>query len=120
MFDLEENRKKVQSALLVGIQHPEMTRQESEYLLAELAELTRNLDIPIVGEMIIKLRKPTPAFLVGKGKFEEIISIIQEQKIDVIIFDEELSPAQQRNWERESKIAVIDRQSVFPASYGQR
>ena len=120
MFDLEENRKKVQSALLIGIQHPKMTRQESEYLLAELAELTRNLDIPIVGEMIIKLRKPTPAFLVGKGKLEEIISIIQEQKIDVIIFDEELSPAQQRNWERESKIAVIDRQEVIIDIFSER
>ena len=120
MFDLEENRKKVQSALLVGIQHPKMTRQESEYLLAELAELTRNLDIPIVGEMIIKLRKPTPAFLVGKGKLEEIISIIREQKIDVIIFDEELSPAQQRNWERESKIAVIDRQEVIIDIFSER
>ena len=120
MFDLEENRKKVQSALLIGIQHPKMTRQESEYLLAELAELTRNLDIPIVGEMIIKLRKPTPAFLVGKGKLEEIIGIIQEQKIDVIIFDEELSPAQQRNWERESKIAVIDRQEVIIDIFSER
>jgi len=120
LFELEENRKKVQSALLVGIQHPKMTRQESEYLLAELAELTLNLDIPITGEMIIKLRKPTPAFLVGKGKLEEIISIIQEQKIDVIIFDEELSPAQQRNWERESKIAVIDRQEVIIDIFSER
>jgi len=120
LFDLEENRKKVQNALLIGIQHPKMTRQESEYLLAELAELTRNLDIPIAGEMIVNLRKPTPAFLVGKGKLEEIIGIIQEQNIDVIIFDEELSPAQQRNWERESKIAVIDRQEVIIDIFSER
>ena len=100
MFDLEENRKKVQNALLVGIQQPKMTRQESEYLLEELTELTLNLDIPIADRMIVKLRKPTPAFLVGKGKLEEIIDLIHEKNIDVIIFDEELSPAQQRNWER--------------------
>jgi GTP-binding protein HflX len=97
-----------------------MTRQETEYLLAELAELTTNLDIPIAREMIIKLRQPTPAFLIGKGKLEEIIGIVQEENIDVLIFDEELSPAQQRNWERESKIAVIDRQEVIIDIFSER
>jgi len=106
--------------LLIGIQHPKMTRQETEYLLAELAELTTNLDIPIAREMIIKLRQPTPAFLIGKGKLEEIIGIVQEENIDVLIFDEELSPAQQRNWERESKIAVIDRQEVIIDIFSER
>ena len=120
MFDLEENRKKVQNALLVGIQQPKMTRQESEYLLEELTELTLNLDIPIADRMIVKLRKPTPAFLVGKGKLEEIIDLIHEKNIDVIIFDEELSPAQQRNWERESKICVIDRQEVIIDIFSER
>ncbi len=120
MFDLEENRKKVQRALLIGIQHPKMTLQETEYLLAELAELTTNLDIPIAREMIIKLRQPTPAFLIGKGKLEEIIEIVQEENIDVLIFDEELSPAQQRNWERESKICVIDRQEVIIDIFSER
>lgn len=106
--------------MLIGIQHPKMTRQETEYLLAELAELTTNLDIPIAREMIIKLRQPTPAFLIGKGKLEEIIGIVQEENIDVLIFDEELSPAQQRNWERESKIAVIDRQEVIIDIFSER
>lgn len=106
--------------MLIGIQHPKMTRQETEYLLAELAELTTNLDIPIAREIIIKLRQPTPAFLIGKGKLEEIIGIVQEENIDVLIFDEELSPAQQRNWERESKIAVIDRQEVIIDIFSER
>lgn len=120
MFDLEENRKKVQRALLIGIQQPRMTRQESEYLLEELEELTINLDIPIVERMIVKLRQTSPAFLVGKGKLAEILDIVSEQKIDVIIFDEELTPAQQRNWERESKICVIDRQEVIIDIFSER
>jgi len=120
VFDLEENRQKVQRALLVGIQQSDMTRQETEYLLDELAELTTNLDIPIVDRMIVKLRKPSPPFLVGKGKREEIIDLIQEKNIDVIIFDEELTPAQQRNWEREAKICVIDRQEVIIDIFSER
>lgn len=120
MFDLEENRKKVQRALLIGIQQPRMTRQESEYLLGELEELTVNLDIPIAERMIVKLRQTSPAFLVGKGKLAEILDLVAAQKIDVIIFDEELSPAQQRNWERESKICVIDRQEVIIDIFSER
>ena len=120
MFDLEENRQKVQRALLVGIQQSDMTRQETEYLLDELAELTTNLDIPIVDRIVVKLRKPSPPFLVGKGKRGEIIDLIQEKNIDVIIFDEELTPAQQRNWERETKICVIDRQEVIIDIFSER
>ncbi len=120
MFELEDNRKKVQNALLIGIQQPKMTRQEAEYLLDELSELTLNLDIPIADRMIVKLRKPTPAFLVGTGKLAEIIDIIHERNIDVLIFDEDLSPAQQRNWERESKICVIDRQEIIIDIFSER
>ena len=87
MFDLEENRQKVQRALLIGIQQSDMTRQETEYLLDELAELTTNLDIPIVDRMIVKLRKPSPPYLVGKGKREEIIELVREKNIDVVIYD---------------------------------
>ncbi len=104
----------------MGIQQTDITRQETEYLLDELAELTTNLDIPIVDCMIVKLRKPSPPFLVGKGKREEIINLIQEKNIDVIIFDEELTPAQQRNWEREAKICVIDRQEVIIDIFSER
>ena len=102
MFDIEDNRKKVQRAILVGIQYPTMARSEADYLLEELKELTENLDIPIVDTMIVKLRKPQPGFLVGKGKMQEILEVVAEHNADVLIFDDELTPAQQRNWEKES------------------
>lgn len=120
MFDPEENRKKVQRAILVGIQDSKTTREEAEHLLDELAELTSNLDIPIVERMIVKLRKPHPAFLLGTGKVNEIIALAAELEADVIIFDDELTPAQQRNWEAESKIAVIDRQEIIIDIFSER
>jgi len=120
MFDLEENRKKVQRAMLIGIQHPRMTRQESEYLIEELEELTSNLDIPVIEQTIVKLRKPNPAMLLGKGKFQEIHEIIKEKEIDCLIFDDELTPAQQRNWERDTKICVIDRQEIIIDIFSER
>ncbi|MCH6259018.1 GTPase HflX [Puniceicoccaceae bacterium K14] len=120
MFDLEENRRKVQKAILIGIQHPKMTTQEANYLLDELEELTTNLDIPIVKKTVIKLRSPHPAYLIGKGKVEEILELIAEHNADVLIFDDELSPAQQRNWEALSKVCVIDRQEVIIDIFSER
>src|SRR5690606_10299886 len=88
--------------------------------LDELAELTSSLDIPIAKRLVVKLRKPHPAFLVGTGKVKEIIALAAEIEADVIIFDDELSPAQQRNWEAESKIAVIDRQEIIIDIFSER
>jgi len=120
MFDLEENRKKVQRAYLVGVQDSRMSSGEAERLLDELEELAANLDIPTLGRAIVKLRKPHPAFLLGSGKASEIIAKALELEADVIIFDNELSPAQQRNWEAEAKIAVIDRQEIIIDIFSER
>ncbi len=120
MFDLEENRKKVQRAILIGIQHPKMSLKDTNYLLEELEELTANLDIPVVERLVVKLRQPNPAYLLGKGKMEEILERAKELGADVLIFDDELSPAQQRNWEAVSQICVIDRQEVIIDIFSER
>lgn len=120
MFDLEDNRKKVQRAILVGVQDSRMTHDDADRLLDELEELVTNLDIPVADRVLVKLRKATPAFLLGSGKVAEIIALAKEHEADVIIFDNELSPAQQRNWEAESKIAVIDRQEIIIDIFSER
>ena len=68
----------------------------------------------------MKLRKPQPAFLLGSGKVQEILEHAKELEADVIIFDDELTPAQQRNWEAESKLAVIDRQEIIIDIFSER
>lgn len=120
MFDLEENRKKVQAALLVGIQDSRMSHDDADRLLDELDELTDNLDIPTVDRVVVKLRKAHPAFLLGTGKVQEIIAHAKEIGADVIIFDDELTPAQQRNWEAEAKMLVIDRQEIIIDIFSER
>lgn len=120
MFDLEDNRKKVQRAILVGVFDSRMSREEADRLLDELEELVSNVDIPIVDRVLVKLRKPNPAFLLGKGKVDELLALTKEHEADVIIFDDELSPAQQRNWEALSKIAVIDRQEIIIDIFSER
>ncbi|MCC5789537.1 MAG: GTPase HflX [Opitutales bacterium] len=120
MFEVKEKPKMVERAFLVGIQTPEMNAREGEELLAELAELVRSLEIGVVGSLLVNLREPKARFLVGGGKTEEILAAVKEHKADAIVFDEELTPAQQRNWEKESSLCVIDRQEVIIDIFGQR
>lgn len=111
---------RVERAYLVGVQNPDMVAGEAEELLAELKELVENLGIGVVGSILVNLRKPTPATLLGKGKTEEIISEARLLECDVIVFDEGLTPAQQRNWEKDSEITVIDRQEVILDVFADR
>ncbi|HEX2101943.1 MAG TPA: GTPase HflX, partial [Candidatus Synoicihabitans sp.] len=116
----EKDPNRVERAYLVGVQTPAMAPGEAAELLEELHELVENLGIGIAGRTIVNLRQPTPATLVGSGKAEEIIGEARLLQADVIVFDESLSPAQQRNWERISKITVIDRQEVILDVFADR
>ncbi len=101
-------------AILVGLQRPQETAEEAGYLLAELHELVSNLGVEIRGSVIARLREENPRHLVGSGKMEEIAALAREKDCGLIIFDDELSPAQQRNWEKDSQgIRTIDRQEVI-------
>lgn len=107
-------------AFLVGVQTPDMEPGEAAELLAELRELVENLRIGVVGQELVNLRKPTPATLVGSGKAEEIIATAKGLDADLIVFDEALSPGQQRNWEKASEVAVIDREEVILDIFADR
>ena len=58
--------------------------------------------------------------LIGSGKADEIVAFVKEQNLDVIVFDNELSPSQQRNWEALSGVTVIDRQEVILDIFARR
>ncbi len=116
----KEDPLRVERAFLVGVQNPDMTATEAEELVDELTELVENLGISVVAHTVVKLRSPSPATLVGSGKVEEIVGAARLHDCDVIVFDEGLSPAQQRNWEKQSKITVIDRQEVILDIFADR
>lgn len=120
MISAEEIQKKVTRALLVGVQLPSMRSYEGEALLGELVELVENLQIEVVDRVLVKLRDVTPRFFLGSGKTAEIIERAKSVGADVIVFDEDMTPAQQRNWETESKICVIDRREVILDIFADR
>jgi len=120
MPDFLPTLPKAQRAFLVGVQTPEMPEGEGEELLAELTELVENLGLSIVRATLVKLRAPSPALFVGKGKAEELAGLAKEDGAEVIVFDSALSPAQQRNWEELAGMAVIDRQEVILEVFADR
>ena len=121
MADFLTDQKVVTRAFLVGVQTPEMEAGEGAELLGELRELVENLRIEITRTTLVTLRdRQQPKFLIGSGKAAELIAQAKEDGADVIVIDEELSPAQQRNWEEESGLAVIDRQEVILEIFADR
>ena len=110
---VEDSRKVVERAVLIGIRPHDQDPAVAAEHLAELRELVANLDIPVVGDQVIPLRTPQAEFLIGSGKAREIAEFCAGLRADCIIFDNPLSPSQQRNWEKLTHICVIDREEVI-------
>jgi GTP-binding protein HflX len=101
-------------AVLIGLQRPDQSPEEARHLLDELHELVGNLGVDIRGELMVKLREDHPRHLVGTGKMEEIAALAKGLDSGLVIFDDALSPAQQRNWEKDAPgLHAIDRQEVI-------
>lgn len=120
MNEVKEKPQKVERAFLVGIQKQGQDEREALELLDELEELVTNLEIATIGKMVVKLRAENARYLVGTGKLAEIVEEVQLLDADVIIFDDALSPSQQRNWERDANVCVIDRREVILDIFSDR
>ncbi|MDR3229787.1 MAG: GTPase HflX [Puniceicoccales bacterium] len=102
-----------QTAFLVGLQRHGQEPAEAAALLGELRELVANLAVPIAGSVVVRLREDSPRLLVGSGKAVELAAEARAVGANLLVFDDELSAAQQRNWERDTGLRVIDRQEVI-------
>ncbi|HZK19206.1 MAG TPA: GTPase HflX [Treponemataceae bacterium] len=99
------------SALLVGA--PEVS-------LAELEGLVHTLGLNSIRSITLARISPTVQYAMGTGKASEIVKIAHEIEADCIIFDFEISPTQQRNWEKLAKLPVYDRQEIIIRIFAQR
>ena len=120
MFEVKEKPRLVERAFLVSCIHSERDRTDADSLLDELDELTQNLGIHVVARQVIRIRKTSPRFILGKGKVDQLLADLKETSAEVLIFDNEITPAQQRNWESESKVLVIDRHEIILDVFAER
>ena len=101
-------------AILVGIILPQNNQIDIDNHLSELSLLAETAEIAVLGEITQKLVKVNPAFFVGKGKASQVIEQAKVLDANLIIFDEELSPAQIKNYHKLAKdIKVIDRSALI-------
>ena len=114
-------RRREERALLVGVEMPSKNGEVPlEYSLEELQRLTETAGAKVIHKFRQQIRSVTPATLVGRGKVEEIQGALKELQPDVVVVDEDLSPAQQRNLESAFKIRVIDRSQLILDIFAQR
>lgn len=110
----------VERALLVRICFDKREEEESRSLLNELAELVGTLGIGVVGDELVRARQTQKKFLCGKGKAEEVAAQARALGCDCIVFDNQLAPNQQREWEEAADMTVIDREEIILDIFARR
>lgn len=114
-------RPPVEKALLVGVEiKGERNGWSLEGSVEELGQLARTAGAAVVGSMTQRLAAPTPAYYIGKGKLEELASLRGKVGYNLVIFDNELTPAQQRNLEQMLDVKVIDRTALILDIFARR
>ena len=95
-------------------------RWSAEASIEELAQLTDTAGASVVGKLIQRLPIPSKTHYLGKGKLEELVALKNSNNCDVVIFDDELSPIQQRNLEEALQVKVIDRVALILDIFARR
>lgn len=104
---------KQEKAVLVGVVTPNVTDEQQKEYLEELQFLVETAGGKTVKWFTQKLQRPERATFVGTGKLEEIKEYVVAEEIDMVVFDDELSPSQLRNIERELGVKILDRNNLI-------
>ncbi|MBR7130981.1 MAG: GTPase HflX [Lentisphaeria bacterium] len=109
-----------QRAFLIGFLEPDQDRAVLESQLDELADLVRNLDIIPLEPEIIRIRMPQVRYYAGSGKAEDVARMVQECEADLLVFDADLTPSQQRNWEKLTGCPAVGREEIILEIFAER
>jgi len=106
--------------VLVGIVTPNETEEQTKEYLDELEFLVQTAGGETVKSFTQKMLRPERATFVGTGKLEEIREYVQAEEIDIVVFDDELSPSQLRNIENELQVKILDRSNLILDIFANR
>ena len=118
MFDVLQNRR--ERAVLVGVSSRGVSRYQTDDSLDELALLADTAGADVVDRVVQERPRIDPTFYIGRGKAELIGALVHEQQIDVIIFDDDLSPAQMKNLGALSQAKIVDRSGLILDIFARR
>ncbi len=117
---IEKRNSKIENVVLIGVITGQQNEEKSKEYLDELEFLTFTAGGKVMKRFTQKLEFPNPKTFIGTGKLEEVKDYIEEHKVQTIIFDDELSPAQLRNIEKLVDCKVLDRTNLILDIFAQR
>jgi len=125
--DISEGRRKTletaaaaEKACLAGCYPSSRDRERAEESLVELAALAEAAGARVLARILQERPNPDPATFVGRGKVEELRALVETLALDLIVFDDELSPGQQRNLENRTECKILDRTQLILDIFSRR
>ncbi len=119
-FEINNTKKVFEKAVLVGLIYQDQTEEQLNEFLDELEFLTNTAGANVLKRFTQKLPHPDKRTFIGKGKLEELKEYCELNEADLVIFDDEISPSQQANIEKELKIKVLDRSNLILDIFARR
>jgi GTP-binding protein HflX len=107
-------------AVLVGLASRITRRERVQEFLDELQQLTETAGAVVVDRLVQERSSPEAATFIGSGKVEELARMTEDLTIDLVVFDDDLSPVQVRNLERTIKCKIVDRSGIILAIFASR
>jgi len=107
-------------AILVGVSLPSQSKWHVEDLLAELALLSETAGAVVTDRIVQERRRIDPAFFIGSGKAKYVAELVEERNADLVVFDDDLSPAQVKNMEQIIGVKIIDRSGLILDIFARR
>jgi GTPase len=120
MAKLHNTKKPAERAVLVGVIEGTQKAEQAKEYLDELAFLSLTAGAVVEQTFLQRLPHPHPRTYVGEGKIEEIEAYVKDKEIDIVIFDDELTPAQLRNLENVLKVKILDRTNLILDIFASR
>ncbi len=117
---LEKKTIDHERAVLIGVINREQNEEKVTEYLDELEFLTYTAGGEVIERFVQRIDTPNPKTLIGSGKMEEVAHFVKEHDIGSVIFDDELTPAQQRNIEKKLRCKIVDRTSLILDIFAQR
>lgn len=117
---IEEKSLSLENALLVGVINSRQNEEQSKEYLDELEFLTYTAGGKVLKRFTQKIDPPNPKTFIGSGKMQEVLEFVKTQDVSSVIFDDELTPAQQGNIEKMLKVKILDRIGLILDIFAQR
>ncbi|MAM30497.1 MAG: GTPase HflX [Flavobacteriaceae bacterium] len=117
---LEQSTAEYERVILIGLITQAQDEEKSKEYLDELEFLAYTAGGEVLKRFVQKVQMPNPKTFIGSGKMEDVLAFVEANNIDTAIFDDELSPAQQKNIEKILKCKVIDRTYLILDIFAQR